>query len=113
MVSVWPTINPNSPNFQKMLDQGMLVTAEHGLPGFLQIDDIRPGAVRVAYYDATNPEVRQFVVDQIMRNYHNLGIRVLWLDTDGPEIYPMHPENLHYRLGNGLEVTNINPFLHQ
>lgn len=114
MVSVWGTVNPNSPNYQKMYDQGLLVMADHGLPGFLQIDDIRPGGpVRVAYYDATNPVARKFVVDQVMKNYHDLGIRVLWLDADEPEIYPMHYENLRYHLGNGLEVTNVYPFLHQ
>jgi alpha-D-xyloside xylohydrolase len=41
------------------------------------------------------------------------GVRVFWLDADEPELMPMHPGNIRYALGNGLEVTNIYPLLHQ
>ncbi len=38
---------------------------------------------------------------------------VFWLDADEPELMPMHAENIRFALGNGLEVMNIYPLLHQ
>ncbi len=114
MVSVWATVNRNSVNYEEMQRRGLLVCAERGLPGFMSINDRFPaGPSNVIYYDATNPEARAFVWDKVRRNYHDLGIRVLWLDADEPEIYPMHHDNLRFALGNGMEVSSIYPLLHQ
>ena len=85
-----------------------------GIPGFMEINDRFPaGPSNVIYYDPTNPEARKFVWEQVRKSYHDLGIRVLWLDADEPEIYPMHHDNLRYALGNGMEVSSIYPLMHQ
>jgi len=114
MVSVWPTVNALSENFEEMRRRDLLVRTERGVPGHTPFVDTRPeGRVYIHFYDATNPEARQFLWDRLRENYYKLGIKVWWLDACEPEMYPMHPENLRYRLGNGLAVTNIYPKLHE
>ena len=86
----------------------------HGVQAHTSIADTTPeGMSAVAYYDATNPEARSFVWERVKQNYLDYGVRVFWLDADEPELMPMHAENIRYALGNGLEVTNIYPLLHQ
>lgn len=66
--------------------------------------------VQVAFYDATNPEARQFVWSKIKENYLDpYGITAFWLDACEPELKPGFPENLRYWSGPGLEVGNIYP----
>jgi alpha-D-xyloside xylohydrolase len=112
MVSIWPTINPLSKNYVEMCERGLLTRSENGLPAQMDFVDIgQEGPVYVAYYDATNPEARQFIWEQARKGYHQHGVKVWWLDACEPEIFPRHPENLRYHLGNGLAVTNIYPML--
>ncbi len=114
MVSIWPTVNPTNPVYQEMAERGLLAQTVHGVQAHTSIADTTPeGMSAVAYYDATNPEARAFVWDRVKRNYLDYGVRVFWLDADEPELMPMHAENIRYALGNGLEVTNIYPLLHQ
>jgi len=113
MVSVWPTLNASSKNFTRFRDNGWLVRTERGVPAHLLISDSRPGGpVYVHYYDATNPEARQAVWEQVRENYYRHGIKVWWLDACEPEIYPADFDNLRYHLGSGLEVGNIYPLMH-
>lgn len=113
MVSIWPTVNPRSRNFQEMWRRGLLVRNERGLSVHKPFRDTQPeGRVDVQFYDATNPEARGFIWDQVREHYYRHGIRVWWLDACEPDMYPMDPDNLRYHLGNGLEVTNIYPLLH-
>lgn len=113
MVSIWPTLNPLSPNFEAMKQRGLLVRNERGIVAHLTLGDTRPeGNVHVVYYDPTNPEARQFLWEKARENYYRHGVKVWWLDVCEPEMYPMEPENLRYHAGNGLAVTNIYPLLH-
>ena len=113
MVSIWPTLNPLSPNFEAMKQRGLLVRNERGIVAHLTLGDTRPeGSVHVVYYDPTNPEARQFLWEKARENYYRHGVKVWWLDVCEPEMYPMEPENLRYHAGNGLAVTNIYPLLH-
>jgi len=51
MVSIWPTVNPASENYQEMRDLGLLVAAEHGVPVQLSIWDKGPaGQAAVSFY---------------------------------------------------------------
>jgi alpha-D-xyloside xylohydrolase len=113
MVSIWPTVNPLSKNYPEMRKQGLLVRSESGIPAQMDFVDVgQDGPTFVAYYDPTNPAARQFIWEQVRKGYHQHGVKVWWLDACEPEIFPRHPENLRYHLGNGLAVTNIYPLLH-
>jgi alpha-D-xyloside xylohydrolase len=112
MVSIWPTVNPLSKNHDEMHRRGLLVRTENGVPAQMDFVDVgQEPPVFVAYYDPTNPEARQFVWEQARKGYYQHGVKVWWLDACEPEIFPRHPENLRYHLGNGLAVTNIYPML--
>lgn len=114
MVSVWPTVNPLSENYQAMTDQGLLVNNEYGVDAqHVFIDNGVDGPAYFAYYDATNPAGRRFHWDTIKRNYYSQGVKLFWLDNDEPDVNPWHPENLRFFLGNGVEVANVYPLLHQ
>jgi alpha-D-xyloside xylohydrolase len=111
MVSVWPTVNGVSENYTEMRERGMLIETNRGFPAHWNLTDSNaPGLpAPVYFYDATNPEAREFFWDRIEQGYHQHGIKVFWLDACEPEMYPTDPENLRYHLGNGLAVTNIYP----
>ncbi len=114
MVSIWPTVNPLSENFAEMQARGLLVRTERGLPALMVFQDNRPeGPVYLHYYDATNPEARQFIWDRVRDHYYRYGIKNWWLDACEPEMYPMQPDNLRLHLGNGLSVANAYPLLHE
>jgi alpha-D-xyloside xylohydrolase len=114
MVSIWPTVSPISENYQVMTDRGLLVNNECGVDAqHIFIDNGIVGPAYITYYDSTNPEARQFIWDMVKKNYYSLGIKLFWLDNDEPDVNPWHPENLRFFLGNGEEVANIYPLLHQ
>ncbi|WP_304452268.1 glycoside hydrolase family 31 protein [Nocardiopsis sp. YSL2] len=113
MVSVWPSVSPLSENYDEMLARGYLVATEQGPPVHADWADKGVDAqVQVSFYDPTNPDARAYVWDKVRRNYHDLGIRVWWLDACEPELKPGHPENLRYHVGPGTEVGNIYPAEH-
>jgi alpha-D-xyloside xylohydrolase len=112
MVSVWPTVNQLSENFDEMKSKGYLVGSEHGDESHTQFMDQRPeGPLHMYYYDATNPDAQRYVWEKIKEGYYDHGIKTWWLDACEPEIYPLSPENLRYHIGNGEMVTNIYPML--
>ncbi len=114
MVSVWPTVNATNPVYKEMADRGLLAQTVHGVQAHIPVTDTTPEGVSMcAFYDATNPEARSFVWERVKKNYLDCGVRVFWLDADEPELMPMHAENIRFALGNGLEVMNIYPLLHQ
>jgi alpha-D-xyloside xylohydrolase len=114
MVSVWPTVNPMSENFPAMQQRGLLTRTERGLPALMVFQDNRSqGPVYIHFYDATNPEARQFIWEQVQEHYYRYGIKAWWLDACEPEMFPMHPDNLRFHLGNGLAVANAYPLLHE
>jgi alpha-D-xyloside xylohydrolase len=114
MVSVWPTVNSTSENYDTMRQRGLLVETNRGIPAHWVLTDTNaPGLpAPVHFYDATYSAARNFLWECIAAGYHQHGIKVFWLDACEPEMYPTDPENLRYHLGNGLAVTNIYPQLH-
>ncbi len=111
MVSVWPSVSPASENFHPMLDLGLFIGTEYGPVAHADWPDKGLGArsAQVAFYDATNPEGRAYVWERIRRHYHELGIKVFWLDACEPELKPGHQQGLRYYAGPGLEVGNLYP----
>ncbi|MFU8781009.1 MAG: TIM-barrel domain-containing protein [Kiritimatiellia bacterium] len=106
MISVWPTVDWSCSNFKHMQDHGLLLRNERGMP-------MQNGANVQSFYDATNPEARTFLWDQIKKGYVEHGIKLFWLDTMEPELVPLEFDNTRYYLGNGKEVTGLYPRCHQ
>ncbi len=114
MVSVWPTVNALSVNYQEMQARGLLVDTERGVPALLPFRDNRPeGPAYLHYYDATNPEARAFIWEQVREHYYVHGIKHWWLDACEPEMEPSDDDNLRFALGNGAAVANAYPLLHE
>ena len=114
MVSIWPTVNPKSRNYDEMERRGFLIDSTRGLPLHLTFwdkgDDV--GHTFVRYYDATNPHARRFLWDQVGEGYGRYGIRAFWLDACEPEMRPEDPgRNLLY-LGKGDAVQSVYPREH-
>ena len=110
MVSIWPTVSPLSENYETLRDNGMLVGADQGVEFQATIRDKGMAVgMPVAFYDPTNPRTRDFIWSVVKRNYHDLGVRVWWLDACEPEINPGHPANLSLYAGPGAETANIYP----
>ena len=113
MVSVWPTVNPNSENHAEMDRRGLLVGNVRGLPLNLPFwDKADDGQVFVRFYDSTNPEARRYVWDKVTQGYRRYGIRAFWLDACEPEMRPEDPESNLYYLGRGNEVQCAYPREH-
>ena len=106
MVSVWPTVNWKCANFAHMRDHGLLLRNERGMP-------LQNGASVESFYDATNPEARAFIWEQIRKGYVEHGIRLFWLDTIEPELIPLEYDNTRFHLGNGQEVAGLYPLCYQ
>ncbi len=104
MVSIWPTVSHELPEYYDLEEKGYLATAERGANVFFTIR----GANNV--YDATNPEAREFFWNRAKENYYKYGIKLFWLDEIEPETRPYDFEIIRYYLGNGQEVGNIYPY---
>ncbi len=114
MVSVWPSVNPLSENFATMQQRGLLLRTERGIPVLHNFQDKRPeGPIGIYYYDATNPQAREFIWQQVREHYYNYGIKTFWLDACEPEMHPTEPDNVRFFPGNGAAVANAYPVLHE
>lgn len=110
MVSIWPTISPLSENYETLRDEGLLVGTDQGVEFHATIRDKGMDVpMPIAFYDPTNPRTREFIWSVVKRNYHDLGVRVWWLDACEPELNPGHPGNLSFHAGPGAEVACIYP----
>lgn len=113
MVSIWPSIDFRSENYEEMRDKGFLVGTAKGLGITMRMGaEASPVSVMGSFYDATNPEAREYLWNKVKRNYYRHGVKVWWLDACEPEIRPFQPENLRYSLGQGDEVGCLYPLLH-
>ena len=114
MISIWPTVNANAETFTEMRDAGLLVEHRRGVQASsVFVDANSDGMVPLSFYDATNPEARAYHWSCLREGYVKHGFGAFWLDANEPEVYPTHPDNLRYHLGDGRAVTNAYPFLHQ
>ncbi|WP_204123183.1 glycoside hydrolase family 31 protein [Lacticaseibacillus mingshuiensis] len=106
VVSVWPSVDRKSENFQEMFDKGYLIRTERGS---IQTYDFQGDCLEI---DVTNPEARQFIWDKCKQNYYDYGIDMFWLDNAEPDYAIYDYDNYRYYLGPALEVTNIYPQLY-
>ncbi len=103
MVSIWPTVDKESENYQEMLEKGYLIRTERGVRVGLDFQ----GAT--IHYDATNPGARRYLWRKVKKNYYDKGIQVFWLDEAEPEYTAYEFDNYRYYAGTDLEIGNIYP----
>lgn len=106
MVSIWPTVDYRSENFDEMVNKGLLIHTERG---FRISMDFMGNTI---HYDATNPEAREYVWQKAKKNYYDKGIRIFWLDEAEPEYAVYDFDNYRYHLGPNLQVGNIYPVMY-
>ena len=104
MVSVWPTIDERSENFEEMASQGLLISFDKK-DGF-NMDWMG----NTVFFDTTNPETRKYVWEKCKENYFKKGIQLFWLDEAEPEYGLYEFEHYKYHLGPAMECSNIYPY---
>lgn len=103
MVSIWPTVETKSENWEEMLEKGLLIRHDRGLRIAMQCDG------DVTHFDATNPEARKFVWSRAKKHYYDIGIKVFWLDEAEPEYSKYDFDIFRYAAGSDLQIGNIYP----
>jgi alpha-D-xyloside xylohydrolase len=103
MVSVWPQVSVESENFAEFRQRNLLATALRGPD--VQMSFEGPSM----FLDVTNPEAADRLWELCKRNYHDLGIRLFWLDEAEPEYAVYDHDNYRFHSGPALETGNIYP----
>lgn len=103
MVSVWPQVDWRSENFEEMYRKGLLVQTEHGLNVQMSFQGNN------VFFDATNPEAREYVWQKCQENYGKYGIKLFWLDEAEPEFSTYDYDNYRYYAGSVLQQGNLYP----
>jgi alpha-D-xyloside xylohydrolase len=113
MVSVWPTVNRLSKNFQEMWSKAYITRNVKGSPAQMYfVDNQAEQGIYLHFYDPTHPGARKYIWEKVWQGYYQHGIKVYWLDACEPEMLPMMPENLRYYAGDGEALANIYPLCH-
>jgi alpha-D-xyloside xylohydrolase len=103
MVSVWPTVDRRSENYDEMLEKGYLIRSERGSRTDMEF------AGNVTFFDATNAAAREYVWEKVKQNYYDKGIKIFWLDVAEPEYQVYDFDNYRYHSGSNLATGNIYP----
>ena len=103
MVSVWPSVDRRSENFNEMMERGLLMRTERGAA---QTYDYQGDCVQI---DPTNPETRAYVWEKCKQHYADFGIDFFWLDNSEPDLTKYDFDNFRYYLGPAMECSNIYP----
>jgi len=103
IVSVWPSVDRRSENFEPMMEKGLLIRSERGSE---QTYTFQGDCVEI---DVFNPETRKYVWELCKKNYYDYGIDAFWLDN--AEAYLCGPDHENYRYCDGpaLTVGNMYP----
>ncbi len=105
MVSIWPTVDVNSENFDEMVERGYLVRTERATRTNINFMG------NESYFDATNPGAREFVWNKAKKNYYDKGIKIFWLDEAEPDLMGHYDyDHFRYYMGPAMKVSNIYPF---
>ncbi|MBP2658175.1 MAG: alpha-glucosidase, family 31 of glycosyl hydrolase [Firmicutes bacterium] len=104
MVSIWPTVEPDSTNYKKMKENGYLLHTFRGVPATRNENTI--------FYDSTNPDAREFMWDVVKKNYYEMGVEIFWLDEAEPAFSSYDFDHYYCTAGPMAEVGNIYPFMY-
>lgn len=103
VVSVWPTVDKRSENYNEMMERGYLIRAEKGIQ---LATDFMGGTIHT---DFTNPEAQKYVWRLLKQNYFDLGVRCFWLDEAEPSFSAYDFDNYRYWSGTLASTGNIYP----
>lgn len=103
IISVWPTVQTDAPNFTEYQSKGYLVQTNRGVPITMQIQG------QTIFVDTTNPEACQYVWSLLEKNYKSLGIDYYWIDVAEPGYSVYHFDNYSYQKGPVLHCGNLYP----
>lgn len=103
MVSIWPTVDIRSENYEEMLEKGYLIRMDRGIRTAMNFQG------ETVHFDATNPDSRKYVWEKARKNYYSKGIKVFWLDEAEPEYSAYDFDNYRYHLGSNVTIGNIYP----
>ena len=103
MVSIWPSVDRRSENFEEMVDRGLLMRTERGA---MQTYDYQGDCVEI---DPFNPETRAYVWEKCREHYYDLGIDGFWLDNSEPDLTKYDFDNFRYYAGPAMRCSNIYP----
>ncbi|KAF9640036.1 putative glycoside hydrolase family 31 protein [Lasiodiplodia theobromae] len=103
MVSIWPTVDKLSENYEEMVEHGYLIRTDRGIRTAM---DFMGDTVHA---DFTNPGAREYVWRKVKQNYWDKGIRVYWIDEAEPEYTAYDFDNYRYHLGPNLQIGNLYP----
>lgn len=103
LVSIWPTVDKRSENYDYMLEHGMLIRQDRGLRVAM---DFQGDTVHA---DFTNPAAREFVWKTAKKNYYDKGVKLFWLDEAEPEYNVYDFDIYRYHSGTVLSTGNAYP----
>ena len=103
IVSVWPSVDRRSENFEEMVDRGLLMRTERGA---MQTYDYQGDCVEI---DPFNPETREYVWEKCREHYYQYGIDGFWLDNSEPDLTKYDFDNFRYYAGPAMRCSNIYP----
>ncbi|PWN38608.1 uncharacterized protein FA14DRAFT_160063 [Meira miltonrushii] len=103
MVSIWPTVDKRSENYEQLRADGHLVKTERGSQTQLDFQG------ECNFADFSNPEARKAVWQIAKRNYFELGIKTFWLDEAEPEFTGYDYDHYRMHAGSFLQAGNIYP----
>lgn len=106
MVSMWPTINEHSENYQYMLQHNMLLRTASGSN---RVFDFYGPQAEI---DPSNPQAREYIWNRLKENYIDNGVDQMWFDEAEPEIHPEHFDNILMYAGRGDEVGLMYPYFY-
>lgn len=106
MVSIWPTVDHRSENYEEMKEKGYLINTDRGHRIAMTFQG------NTVHFDPTNPGAREYVWNKAKQNYYNYGIKLFWLDEAEPE-YTYYDFDLYrYHLGPNVQIGNLYPMLY-
>lgn len=104
IVSMWPTINEKSENYQYMSDNNMLMRTSRGSDRVFNFYGWQ------AEIDVTNPATREYVWSKLKENYIDNGVDALWFDEAEPEVHPEQFDNLIWHKGRADMIALLYPY---
>lgn len=103
MVSIWPTVDRKSENYEEMVTKGLLIRQDRG------IMVVFGGETNTCHFDATNPGAREYVWSKAKEHYYDKGVKLFWLDEAEPEYRCYDLDNYRYFKGPNLMIGNLYP----
>ena len=101
MVSVWPTIDPRSCNYEEMKKKGYLIRSDRGFNATMDFFG------KMHFIDSTNPDAREFGYQLLKKNYGQYGIDMFWLDEAEPEYTVTDFDHYRQYIGPVAETGNF------